>query len=438
MENSNIMSDSSGFPPTKSNLAGLPNRMQKVRDIKEKLASFFPPDFISEYTGQIRAWFYVLHVISTAIYDTNAFKNVLVSGVILGTDGRKMSKNYKNYPDPKEVIEKYGGDALRLYLLGSPITKAEDIKISEAEYRDQLRLFIIPLLNIWNFVEMYSKTDGFDTNLKSFDLDIADFDNWNVLDKWLLTRLNTTIADVTEHLENFDTMSVVKTIIQFVDDWSRWHLRRSRDRIGAGDLEKDGEEFYKVTLHVFEKFLRLIAPIVPFHAEYLYKKITGKESVHLEKWPELIPDFNHDILETNMQITREICEIGHQIRKSNNQKVRTPLISLDVKIDKDVSKIHSNMWEVVLSELNIKNIVINNSFRYPEKEVIFTSEELEKEGRVRDLIREVQAIRKNIGLQVSDSIRLKAPVKDIELLTSLKKKLRITEILEGDKIEVAG
>jgi hypothetical protein len=144
----------------------------------------------------------------------------------------------------------------------------------------------------------------------------------------------------------------------------------------------------------------------------------------------------HEKVSQHIQ-AREICEIGHQIRKANNQKVRTPLLNLNIKIDKDVSKIKNNIWEVVLTELNIKNIVINDSFRYPEKEVFVTEKDLEKEGRLRDLIREVQAIRKNLGLLVSDNIRLKAPKEDVVLLEGLKKKLRITEIIEGDKIEVA-
>ena len=403
---------------------------------KENLKSFFPPDFISEYTGQIRAWFYVLHVIAAAIYGEPAFKNVLVSGVILGTDGRKMSKNYKNYPDPREVIEKYGGDALRLYLLGSPITKAEDIKISEAEYRDQLRLFVIPLLNIWNFVEMYAKTDNYELRINDHELDKENWKSWNVLDKWLVSRLHTTVDLVTESFENYDTMSLVKQLVSFVDEWSRWYLRRSRDRIGSSELTGDGKNFYKTSLYVFETFLRLIAPVVPFHSEYLYKKLTGDESVHLKEWPKTDKDLIHQELEKNMQIAREICEVGHQIRKQNNQKVRTPLASISVKIDKEAGGLHENTWEVVLAELNVKNIVVNESIRYPKSEVIVTEDELIREGQLRDLAREVQALRKEKGLSVGDSIRIKAPKEFFTYLETLQKKLRISAISEGDRIEI--
>lgn len=400
---------------------------------KENLRSFFPPDFISEYTGQIRAWFYVLHVIAAAIYGKPAFKNVLVSGVILGTDGRKMSKNYKNYPDPREVIEKYGGDALRLYLLGSPITKAEDIKISEEEYRDQLRSFVIPLLNIWNFVEMYSITDNLKIQSSNFEINS---ELTNVLDKWLVSRLQSTINIVTESLESYDTMALVKEIISFVDDWSRWYLRRSRDRIGAAETTEDGDNFYKTTLYVFEVFLRLIAPVVPFHSDYLYKRLTGGDSVHLKTWPKSNPDLSHTKLEENMKIARLICEVGHQIRKQNNQKVRTPLASISIKIDKDPSKLHDNVWEVVLSELNVKNIVINENFRYPKQEVKVTPAQLEVEGRLRDLAREIQTLRKEKALGIGQNIDIRAPKDAIQLVTQLQKKLRIKTVILGDRLEI--
>ncbi len=433
-ESLSSFSDSSGFPPNTSDVSGLPSRIKTTQALQEYLKTFFPPDFISEYTGQIRAWFYVLHVIAAAIFERPAFKNVLVSGVILGTDGRKMSKNYKNYPDPREVIEKYGGDALRLYLLGSPITKAEDIKISEAEYRDQLRLFVIPLLNIWNFVEMYAATDNFEFRISNFE--IAQ-DKLEVLDKWLVSRLNSTIRDVTESLESYDTIDVVKQITKFVDDWSRWYLRRSRDRIGSGELTESGKTFYEVSLHVFEKFLRLVAPIVPFHSEYLYMKLSGdKKSIHLQKWPVQYDDLIHEDLENDIGIARKVCEMGHQIRKTNGQKVRTPLARLEIQIDEDASGIHDDTLSLILDELNVKNIIINSSVRYPSVEVIVTEQELQAEGKLRDLSREVQALRKEKGLGISQDISLKAPQDLIPFFEKLQKKLRIREIVQGDKVEI--
>lgn len=402
----------------------------------ENLKTFFPPDFISEYTGQIRAWFYVLHVISSAIYGQPAFKNVLVSGVILGTDGRKMSKNYKNYPDPREVMEKYGGDALRLYLLGSPITKAEDIKISEVEYRDQLRLFIIPLLNIWNFVEMYAEVDSYDVRVSHRERESHKSDEQNVLDKWLISKVNSLVTTVTSSLESYDTVSSVKQVTAFVDEWSRWYIRRSRDRIGTGELTKDSISFYGTNLHVFDIFLRLIAPIVPFHSEFLFGKMSEGESIHLTTWPKSDDSLIHNELEKNMELARKICEAGHQVRKLNNQKVRNPLAIVSIQLDGDFTKIQDNTWEVVLSELNVKNIIVNNETRYPKVEVKVTEEELAREGAEREIIREIQALRKASGLNISDSIRISIH-RDMETyIPSVQSKLKISEYRVGDELKI--
>jgi len=400
---------------------------------QEHLTNFFPPDFITEYTGQIRAWFYVLHVIAAAIYGKPAFKNVLVNGVILGTDGRKMSKNYKNYPDPKEVIEKYGGDALRLYLLGSPITKAEDICISEQEYRDQLRKFIIPLLNIWNFYETYARVDGYkNSNIK---IQISNKIQ-NVLDKWILSRLNSTVNDISEALDMYDTSTTVSLMIDFVDDWSKWHVRRSRDRVGSGELTDDAKSYYETTAYVFELFLRAIAPIVPFHSEYLYRKLTGAESVHLQSWPQVEESLIHLELEANTTIARQICEIGHQIRKTNAWKVRKPLAKLEITIDADCSKIKDNIWQTVLEELNVKNIVVNGSIRYPNPEVVITEEELQHEGDLRDLIREIQGMRKEKNIGVNELVNIQVPKQFIGDIEYIKRRVRAESVKEGESVEL--
>jgi hypothetical protein len=161
---------------------------------EEKIEDFFPPDFIAEYTGQIRAWFYVLHVIGTALFDSPAFKNVVVEGVILGTDGRKMSKNYGNFPDPKKLIEQYGGDALRMYLLGSPVMNGEDIRISEIDYRDQVRGTLLILWNVYNFFVTYAIADNWSPSEKSVSV------SQNVLDRWILSKVNKLNLEVSDKL----------------------------------------------------------------------------------------------------------------------------------------------------------------------------------------------------------------------------------------------
>jgi isoleucyl-tRNA synthetase len=411
-----------------------------IQKQQEYLRSFFPPDFISEYTGQIRAWFYVLHVIAAALYHKPAFKNVLVSGVILGTDGRKMSKNYKNYPDPKEVIEKYGGDALRLYLLGSPITKAEDINISEQEYKDQLRKFIIPLLNIWNFFETYAQVDNFQFSPSTLQ-GIFNFQtirgNNNVLDKWLLSRLHSTVKAITDALEQYDTSTAVAFMGDFVNDWSKWHVRRSRDRVGTGELTEDANEYYETTAYVFERFLRAIAPIVPFHSEYLYRKLTKEDSVHLQSWPEIDEVYVHPDLEANTAIARQICEIGHQIRKTNSWKVRHPLAKLEITIEADCSTIQENIWRTVLEELNVKNVVINGKYRYPYTEVVVTDEELKREGELRDLLREIQAMRKEKGVGINEKIQVILPEKYADYIEEVKTHIKTNTVTLGQSLEVS-
>lgn len=356
----------------------------------EKLENFFPPDFISEYTGQIRAWFYVLHVIGVSIFNKNAFKNVLVNGVILGTDGRKMSKNYGNYPDPKELLKKYGGDALRLYLMNSSVMHGEDILISEEEYKSQVKDFLLPLWNTYNFFLMYAKNENW---APKNDL----LSSQNILDLWIVSLLNSLIKETTFDLENYDTVSYISKLKKFVDDFSKWYIRRSRDRIG--------EEFFSTCFYVLKTFSQIMAPITPFVAESIYKNLTDEESVHLTNWPKENKKIIDKKLEKEMQQIREIVEIGHAERKSKNIKVRMPIGKMDLKYLDNNLDIREEILAIALVELNIKNIKIND-ISYPKIEVKFTQEELENEGKARDIIRKVQEERKKLGLKPNDKINL--------------------------------
>lgn len=262
------------------------------------LASFFPPDFITEYTGQIRAWFYVLHVIATALFDSPAFKNVLVSGVILGTDGRKMSKNYGNYPDPKELLQKYGGDALRLYLLGAPVMHGEDIRISELDYRNQIRGILLLLWNVYNFFITYSNADGWEPG-------DGKFTPKHVMDRWILSRMNGNIKKMTECYESYDTPAIVALTDSFMKDLSQWYVRRSRNRKGA--------EVYRTLWTVLTEYSKAMAPLTPFITEEIFRNLTGKESVHLESWP--VAGASDEALEKEMDMARQVVEKAHAKRK---------------------------------------------------------------------------------------------------------------------------
>lgn len=386
------------------------------------LAKFFPPDFIVEYTGQIRAWFYVLHVISNSLFETNAFKNVVVNGVILGTDGRKMSKNFGNYPDPKEMLQKYGGDALRLYFMASPVMRGEDIAISEEDYRNQIRATLLPIINIYSFFSMYANTvnwspSGSPLNTQSL----------HVLDSWILSRLGTLEKIMTDSLNAYDTATAITALREFVDDWSKWYIRRSRDRVG--------EAFYETTYYVLTNFAKLVAPVIPFTAEFLYKRLTDEESVHLQDWPHESAQYISKDLEKSMATARSLVEEGHAFRKKNALKVRKPLLNIVLESRPEVDNIPDAIWDVVLDELNVKNISIGD-FHYPKTPVEVSQHELDDEETVRDLIRTIQQERKTLGLLPGDRITLVLPDYPKKFEELILKKVLANTIEAGEKLVV--
>ena len=387
-------------------------------DKEQKLEDFFPPDFIVEYTGQIRAWFYVLHVISTALLKTNAFKNVLVTGVILGTDGRKMSKNWKNYPDPRETIEKYGGDALRLYLMSTPVMRSEDVAISEEQYKNEVRNYLLTLWNVYNYFVTYSNLDGWKPTKK---INISK----NILDQWITVRLNQTIIKSSESIEKYDTVSYVETLKEFVIDLSTWYLRRSRDR-------KDSD-FYNTMHSVLVTFAKVSAPMTPFISELIYTNLTKEESVHLASWPDekTLSDEDNNLI-SEMKVVREIVEVGHSLRKENNIPVRQPLSKFDVTNSKFETE---ELEQILLDELNVKSIKYNQKENKLDLKI---TPELKEEADTRDLIRKIQAARKELGTALDDRIKVTAPwiPTDQKLLEMLKTKT-LCDVLEIGELNVS-
>ncbi len=390
----------------------------------EKLEDFFPPDFIAEYTGQIRAWFYVLHVIGGALYDSQAFKNVSVTGVILGSDGRKMSKNFKNYPDPKEMLEKFGGDALRLYLMGSPVMHGEDILISEEQYRNQVRGMMLILWNVYNFFIQNATIDRWTPDKK--------VESANVLDFWLESLLNDLVKNVTTALDSYDTVVAIDKIKAFIDNFSTWYLRRSRDRVGPmADDTGDRDAFYATTYTSLVTICKLIAPITPFIAESIFKNLTDEESVHLSDWPEFDKAKINKELEDQMQLARAVVEAGHAKRKENNQRVRTPLLKQLLILPGDYSKVSDQIWDIVLQELNIKNLVINSKVKYPKQEVNVSSETLEAEGKARDIIRMIQDERKRLETNPTELVNVALEDWPEEFEEEIKRKTFTQQLSKG-------
>ncbi len=393
------------------------------------LEEFFPPDFITEYTGQIRAWFYVLHVISTAIYDQQAFKNVMVTGVILGTDGRKMSKNYGNYPDPKELLQKYGGDALRLYLMGSPVAKGEDILISEEAYRQQVRGLMLILWNIYNFFVTYA-------NIDSWSPKKIEDESENILDKWILSRLTANVVDITQKgYEKFDTQLVVNQFDLLMRDLSQWYIRRQRDRVGPTVASSDDKEWAHATLwKVLTTYMQVLAPIIPFLTEDIYKNLTGVDSVHLTNWPKSDVTKIDKKLEDNMQFAMNLASEIHAFRKSANLKVRIPFKSLNYEAPDELD---SAVVQIVLDETNVQRL----TFAGQSKIIKITGDTSIKNqdlaaGQAREIIRNIQIARKDAGCDLAEKITVKLSDWPKEFESEIKKQTLASSLEKGKKLEI--
>lgn len=393
----------------------------------DKLEDFYPPDFIAEYTGQIRAWFYVQHVIGCAIYGTKAFKNVLVEGVILGTDGRKMSKNFKNYPDPKEMLNKYGGDALRLYLMSTPVMHGEDIKINEEDYKQQVRGLLLTFWNIYNFYIGNALNDGYHKITSSTKSTV-------ILDIWAINLVRKTAEEVTKSLDNFDTVTAINALQKCINELSVWYIRRSRDRVGSSaEDEEDKMNFYQTSQYILEKLCILLAPLVPFITDAIYKNITGKESVHLENWvkEEQITDVK--ILD-EMTHVRKVIEAGHSSRKETGVKVRQPLAG--VTLTSDNKQILKNYEQFILAELNVESINYKKGEGYAAEFDTKLTPELILKGEYRELMRTIQGKRKELGLSLKDGIDLVIPEKFKIFEKELKKKITIHKLEYGNELKI--
>ncbi len=358
-------------------------------DQNAKLEEFFPPDFIVEYTGQIRAWFYVLHVISTALYASNAFKNAIVTGVLLGTDGRKMSKNFGNSPDPRVVLEKYGGDAMRLYFMGSPIMKGEDINFSEEGVAQEYR-FLLVFWNTYKFFVDYA-------NLSDWNC-VKDKRNLTILDKWVLDKLSQMVSDLRKAYEAYNTNDIVKSLKEFIiNDFSTWYIRRTRGKI-----------VFPVMYEVLTTLCKAAAPLIPFITEEMFRNLTGKESVHLEDFPSISDIKPDEELISDMASVRKIAEIAHAKRKEAGIRLRQPLGSLVYKLGQ---KLDSELEQILADETNVKRIEYQKSSKIEPAVLLDTkiTQSLKEEGEARDLIRQIQATRKEMKLTLKDQTKIIAP-----------------------------
>ena len=372
---------------------------------KEELGRRFPSgDFVAEYIAQTRTWFYYMHAISGIIFDNVSFKNVVTTGNILAEDGSKMSKSKGTYTDPMLNMDKFGADALRYYLMTSPVMQAEDIKFADEEIKDAHNKVINILLNTFNFFELYQGEYDGETKCE---------DSENVLDGWILAKLNILINEVTEGLENYNTVKSGRPIKDFINEFSTWYVRRSRERV-KGDDYKDKQFALATMKYVLTELSKIMAPFTPFLAEYLYQKLNGKgkdkESVQLEEWTsaplnEKIKNQNEKLLE-EMEEVRKIVSLGLEARAKVNVKVRQPLASLKIKNQKSKIKNKEDLLKLIKDELNVKEIIFDDKILGEVELDTEISPELKEEGSLRDLIRSRQDLRKKAGLNTSQKIIL--------------------------------
>ena len=364
---------------------------------KEKFEKNFPGDFIVEYIGQVRAWFYYVHAVNTALFGKKAFKNVITTGVVAGNDGRKMSKSLGNYTDPNELMDQYSADSLRFLLLSSPLLNGEDFALHDKDVSDIARKLSM-IWNMYDFFTMYASVDDWQFEGKLEDPS----DNLeNPLDKWIVSRVHQLRNDITANMDKYDIPRALEGIVPFLDDASNWFVRRSRRRFWKSDSSVDKMQAYQTLHYVLSYLALLLAPFTPFLSEELWGKMVGDKSVHLHDWPNS-GKINQEIIE-DMAKLRSYVNEALAVRAKNSVKIRQPLQSISVPSNNISEEVKQWMEPVLLEELNVKEVKWGTGS--VELDLNITSE-LKSEGLMREVIRNIQNSRKKAGLNVDDRINL--------------------------------
>lgn len=374
---------------------------------REKFEKNYPADFIVEYVGQVRAWFYYVHVVNTALFSDIAYKNVITTGTLAGNDGRKMSKSLGNYTDPNLLMDQYSADSLRFLMLSSPVLAGEDFALIDKDVSDVARKLSM-IWNVFDFFTMYAEVDGFDSEQA---MAVSEF--VNPLDIWLVSRVHQVRNQITEGMEAYNIPAALSSVLEFIDDMSNWFVRRSRRRFWKSEDDQDKLEAYSTLYYVLIYLAKIMAPFTPFLAEELYQKMTGAgvvnseipESVHLLDWPEA--GLIDEAVLTQMAKTREIITAGlaERMKKTETEaqiKVRQPLAKLVYAGE----KLDDFYEQIIMEEVNVKAVEHGEALVLDKT----LTPELLEEGKIRELIRFVQAARKKAGLNVDDRIRLMVSV----------------------------
>ena len=404
---------------------------------KERFEKGFPCDFIGEGLDQTRGWFYTLHVLATALFNKPAYKNVIANGLILAEDGKKLSKRLKNYTEPNILINKSCVDAIRYFLLVST-PMGEDYRFSDRLVEETLRKTVILIGNIYSFYALYEKSINFNKDLKPADLE-------NVLDKWIIAKFNILIKEVTEEMDNFDLTRAARPITDFINELSTWYLRRSRDRF-KGDNQNDKACALATMHYILLNLAKICAPFLPFTAENIYQKLHGKkESVHLEDWPSVAPDLIKSELLEQMDVARKLIEQALAVRAEAGVKIRQPLSKLLVT----KKSLPTEFLELIKEEVNVKEVEVVEKLPIDKEYKIGVDElykvaldtkisaDLQREGHVRELIRFINSLRKDLNLSLGDVVNVYYQTKDKNLLKAISeaRKEIIKNTLSKDLIE---
>lgn len=311
---------------------------------REWFENHYPGDFIVEYIGQTRGWFYTLHVLATALFDRPSFASCVSHGIVLGDDGAKMSKSLRNYPDPMAVFDSHGADAMRWYLLSSPILRGGDFSVTEVGMRDTVRQVLLPMWNSYYFLSLYANAENKAGTVRT--------DSANVLDRYVLAKLADTIDSVTESMDSYDLFAACGSIRNFLDVLTNWYIRRSRDRFWAG--EQDAID----TLHtVLDYLTKISAPLLPMISDEISRGLHGDGgSVHLTDWPTSAALPRDASLVASMDLVRDVCSSALSVRKAHGRRVRLPLQSLTVASEMSASL--ADFLDIVRDEVNVRDVVL--------------------------------------------------------------------------------
>ncbi|MGO8693819.1 MAG: isoleucine--tRNA ligase [Rectinemataceae bacterium] len=403
---------------------------------KEHFERHFPADFICEGLDQTRGWFYSLTVLAAALFKERAYKACVVNGIVLAEDGKKMSKSLRNFTDPTAVMDKFGADALRFFLMNSAVTRADDLSYSDEGVREVLKSVILPLWNAYGFFVTYANIDGFTAAGE------APVDARNPLDRWILSVCEGMVAGVTAALEAYDMQRTISPIVDFIDSLNNWYIRRSRRRFwrsaprpDAQSLDEDKSEAYATLHRVMTRLVLVTAPVMPFLTEEIWrnlKRAGASESVHLCDWPEYDARYRDEELERKMASVRHAVSMGRALRVQHDIKIRQPLAKLHlVTRDATERNVLREMEEIIREELNVKEVL----FRDNEEDLVAYQAKANFRILGKDLGAQMKAAAEKIAALPSHEIagilegaRLELPLASGDTLVLDKNKLEISRV----------